>query len=86
MRKIIKKISKLFIYLLLLVLFMPVIIWGMMYIPSVQNFAVHKVLTFVSDKLGTTISYSDVRTTATVFCWFMTIITTHCSMRRRLWQ
>lgn len=35
-----------------------------MYIPSVQNYAVRKVLNFVSGKIGTTISYSDVRITS----------------------
>lgn len=61
MSKIIKKITKLFTYLLLLLFLLPVILTGLVQIPKIQSFAVTKTLQWIGNELGTELQFSDVR-------------------------
>jgi hypothetical protein len=63
MSKIIKKIVKVFAYLLLVLFLIPVILSGVIQLPKIQDFAVSKTLSWIGEELGTKLSYSSVRIT-----------------------
>jgi hypothetical protein len=60
-RKIIKKITTVISYVLLIIFLMPLCLWGMLKIPSVQNYSVSKAMHWLSGTLGTEIRYSSVQ-------------------------
>jgi hypothetical protein len=61
MSKIIKKILKLISFLLL---FLPVILWGVLQSSAIQDYGVARVVGLISEELGISIEYTDVRLTS----------------------
>ncbi len=59
-RKIIKKITATTSYVLLVLIILPGILWGVIRLPAVQDYSVSRILAWLSQHLGTELSYSDV--------------------------
>lgn len=61
MNKIIKKIAKLFSYILVIFTILPLLLFGVFQIPSVQDYVINELTSRISSKVGIDINYSEAR-------------------------
>lgn len=61
MRKVIKILGKVLSWIILTLVFIPLLVALLINIPTVQNFVVHKATEFISKKLETTVSIESIR-------------------------
>ena len=75
--KIIKKLLKLFSLLLLIIVTVPLIIWGILQLPNVQGYVMNKAMAWMYKETGSKISYSSAQFTGVNRINFKNLLVLH---------